>query len=67
MKGEEFIQENRQIIYHCMNHSTFHRGQIISQLRTLGVDKLQATDFIVYLRELKQSDNELDNIYGKNL
>ena len=26
-----------QIVLHAINHSTFHRGQIVSMLRALGV------------------------------
>jgi uncharacterized damage-inducible protein DinB len=49
--GKEFSQPASIIIMHCMNHSTFHRGQIISMLRILGVgDKIPSTDLITYSR-----------------
>lgn len=38
------------MIQHCMNHSTYHRGQIITMLRTLGAKKMVSTDLITYLR-----------------
>jgi len=41
------------IIQHCINHSTFHRGQLVTMLRQLGFTKLVATDLIAYLREKK--------------
>lgn len=50
-QGEEFIQDNGGIIMHCMNHGTFHRGQIITMLRNVSVNKLPATDLISYFRE----------------
>lgn len=36
-----------QIILHVVNHSTFHRGQIVSMLRTFGLP-LSATDITSY-------------------
>lgn len=51
--GEMFTSINADIIQHCMNHSTFHRGQIITMLRLQGVDKIKSTDLITYLRENK--------------
>jgi len=51
MKNDEFTSENNIIIMHCMNHSTFHRGQIISMLRNAGIDKdLPQSDFISWDR-----------------
>lgn len=52
-KGETFTTLNSGIIMHCMNHSTFHRGQIVTMLRGLGVTDLLSTDLIGYLREKK--------------
>lgn len=51
LEGKEFRNTNLEIIAHCMNHSTFHRGQIVTILRTLGEKgKLPQTDLIYYLR-----------------
>ncbi|MCI0450107.1 MAG: DinB family protein [Chlorobi bacterium] len=38
-------------VLHCMNHSTFHRGQLITMLRNLGHTELSSTDFITFIRE----------------
>lgn len=51
LKGKTFTQNNAEIILHCMNHSTFHRGQIISLLRHVGYTDQSASDFIMFLRE----------------
>lgn len=53
LKGNTFSTPNHGIIMHCMNHSTFHRGQLITILRELGVSELPSTDLIAFLRELK--------------
>lgn len=53
IKGNTFSTPNHGIIMHCMNHSTFHRGQLITMLRELGVSELPSTDLIAFLREIK--------------
>lgn len=49
--GIGFTNKLYEIIMHCMNHSTFHRGQIITMLRNAGVTNLFSTDLITYYRE----------------
>lgn len=51
LAGKEFTSVFYEIIMHCMNHSTFHRGQIITMLRNAGVTNLFSTDLITYYRE----------------
>jgi uncharacterized damage-inducible protein DinB len=51
ISGEEHSNVIHAIIMHCMNHSTFHRGQIITALRALGLkEKLPQTDLIAFER-----------------
>jgi uncharacterized damage-inducible protein DinB len=51
LKGEKFSTSISDIIIHCINHSTFHRGQIITMLRQTGKTELISTDYIIFLRE----------------
>ena len=51
LAGKDFSSRLYEIIMHCMNHSTFHRGQIITMLRNAGVTNLFSTDLINYYRE----------------
>ena len=51
LKGKTFSQNNAEIILHSMNHSTFHRGQVMSMLRHVGYTDQSASDFIMFLRE----------------
>lgn len=51
LKGKTFNQNNAEIILHCMNHSTFHRGQVMNMLRNVGYTDQSASDFIMFLRE----------------
>ena len=43
-----------QIITHCMNHSSYHRGQLTTMARQLGLTGLQSVDYIRYVREKQQ-------------
>jgi len=52
-RGNSYIQPHWQMIMHCMNHSTSHRGQLITMMRIVGVTTIPATDMIVYFREKK--------------
>jgi uncharacterized damage-inducible protein DinB len=50
LDGKEYTMQIYDIIQHCLNHSTFHRGQIITMLRELDITELPSTDYIAYLR-----------------
>jgi uncharacterized damage-inducible protein DinB len=50
IEGKDFSNPVSQIVMHCMNHSTFHRGQIITLLRTTGFTNLSSTDYIAFCR-----------------
>lgn len=39
------------ITQHCMNHSTYHRGQLITMGRQAGLGSPPRTDFIYYVRQ----------------
>ena len=50
VEGKTFTNPVWESVLHCMNHSTYHRGQIVTMLRQLGLIKIPATDFIAYCR-----------------
>ena len=52
-KKEQFKQPVFQVLMHMFNHATYHRGQIVTMLRQLGVERIPATDFIVFTRSKK--------------
>ena len=52
-KREQFKQPIFQMVLHVFNHDTYHRGQLVSILRQLGIEKIPATDFIVFARTSK--------------
>jgi uncharacterized damage-inducible protein DinB len=51
-KGVPFTNSIRDILFHVINHSTYHRGQIAMELRVGQIEPL-ATDYIIYKRENK--------------
>lgn len=51
LKKERHKQPVYQMLLHLFNHSTYHRGQVVTMLRQLGVVKIPATDFIVWSRK----------------
>ncbi len=50
LKGAEYRNPRNEVLQHIFNHSTFHRGQIVTMLRNSGVTELPQTDFIYYTR-----------------
>lgn len=48
-KGEPFTNRAKDILFHVINHTTHHRGQIISDFRHAGIQPL-VTDYIFYRR-----------------
>lgn len=49
-KGQEFTTANAEVIQHCIQHSTYHRGQIVTMARGLGLTDPPSTDFTTYVR-----------------
>lgn len=54
LKGDPFEDAVEDTLFHVVNHSSYHRGQIITMLREAGVTKVVSTDLIHYLRTLKK-------------
>ncbi len=50
LKGDTFVHIFWQAFQHVVNHSSYHRGQIITMLRQLG-QKPVSTDLILFYRE----------------
>ena len=48
-KGQTFNNSIHDILFHAINHSTYHRGQIATELRQNGLEPLN-TDYIFYKR-----------------
>ncbi len=51
--GKAFVNTVGNILFHVINHSTYHRGQIALLFRQNGVEPL-ATDYIFYKRSASE-------------
>jgi uncharacterized damage-inducible protein DinB len=56
VEGKVFTNPVWESVLHCMNHSTYHRGQVVTLLRQLQVKEIPATDFIVFCRVKNQGN-----------
>lgn len=50
LKGEELSLERYQAIVHVVNHSTYHRGQLVNYLRQVGFTEVSSTDLSTFYR-----------------
>lgn len=54
LKGNPHRSAAWQMIMHCVNHGTQHRGQLITMMRALGLDEVPANDLVAFQRSLGQ-------------
>jgi uncharacterized damage-inducible protein DinB len=45
---EQYKLPTYQMLLHIFNHATYHRGQLVTMLRNLGVTKIPSTDFSTF-------------------
>lgn len=50
VKGDKFESRIADVINHVVNHGTYHRGQLITMLRTVGFNEVGSTDYISFCR-----------------
>jgi uncharacterized damage-inducible protein DinB len=48
--GGEFVHSYRQMFRHFVNHASYHRGQVVTMMRQVGV-KPPTTDLILFYRK----------------
>lgn len=51
MAGKPFSNTAADILFHVVNHSTFHRGQLVTMMRELGYTRFESTDLITWMRQ----------------
>lgn len=49
-KNQEFSNSIKDILFHIINHSTYHRAQIATELKMSGTEPIN-TDYIFYKRK----------------
>lgn len=50
-KGESFSNTIKDILFHVINHSTYHRAQIATELKQNGIEPI-ISDYIFYKRKI---------------
>lgn len=50
-KKEQFKQPVHEAVHHLFNHQSYHRGQLVTMLRQIGVEQIPGTDLITFLRK----------------
>lgn len=51
-EGASLSNTIERIIYHVINHSTYHRGQVITMLKQLGIKEAVSTDLYFYYQDI---------------
>jgi len=52
LKGNAHTQRAWPMLMHCFNHSTQHRGQVITLMRILALEQIPANDMVIHQRSL---------------
>ena len=48
--GTTFTHRHTEMVLHCLQHSTYHRGQLVTMARHFGIGAVPHTDYLVYVR-----------------
>ncbi|HMS98008.1 MAG TPA: DinB family protein [Saprospiraceae bacterium] len=48
INGDAYTQPVYKVLAHVFNHSTYHRGQLVTQLRQVGYEGITTTDLLAY-------------------
>ena len=56
LKGNTHTTPRWQALMHCFNHATYHRGQLVTMMRALGLEDIPAMDLIVFQRLLAKGE-----------
>jgi uncharacterized damage-inducible protein DinB len=52
-EGQLFCVPSSEIILTVFNHGSYHRGQMVAQMRQLGITQIAQTDYIKWVRDTK--------------
>ena len=51
LNGDQYSMPYHQVFAHVFNHSTYHRGQLVTMLRQAGFTNVSSTDLLGYYRK----------------
>ncbi|GIM62192.1 hypothetical protein CAPN008_22420 [Capnocytophaga canis] len=52
-KGQKFTNKIEDVLFHIINHSTYHRAQIAVDIKNYGIEPIN-TDYIFYKRKIEE-------------
>ena len=52
-KGQKFTNKIEDVLFHIINHSTYHRAQIATDIKNCGIEPIN-TDYIFYKRKIEE-------------
>ena len=52
MAGKVYQNKRYEMIHHCINHSTYHRGQLILMMKNSNIEVVPSTDYITFLNNV---------------
>ena len=56
LRGNDHSQDPLGMLMHCFNHSSYHRGQIVTIMRQLDMTDIPPLDLVVYQRLLLKGE-----------
>ncbi len=59
LDGTEDRRQRSEMLLHCFQHSTYHRGQLVTMARALGITDPPKTEYIVYVRLRASLEGEI--------
>jgi uncharacterized damage-inducible protein DinB len=51
LNGDRYEMPHYQVFAHVFNHSTYHRGQLVTMLRQVGFTDVNSTDMLGFFRK----------------
>jgi len=51
LNGDRYEMPHYQVFAHIFNHSTYHRGQLVTMLRQVGFTDVGSTDMLGFFRK----------------
>lgn len=51
LNGDRYEMPRYQVFAHVFNHSTYHRGQLVTMLRLVGYADVSSTDMLIFFRK----------------
>jgi uncharacterized damage-inducible protein DinB len=52
LNGDQYSMPIYQVFAHVFNHSTYHRGQLVTMLRQVGFTQVSSTDLLAFYRTI---------------